>query len=147
MPVQTKQIQTLFVVTLRDADLERLGTNVRKLVDLVVENGGMAASDDTGFRGARLLGPGVTENFPGPRIEWLVENPGDARRQAIKRAVKEATENARAAVGDQANLQVAEIDIAVPEEYAAIRRFRPDTPTSETGLIPVTCEVKVTFMY
>jgi uncharacterized protein YggE len=144
---QTKQIQTLFVVTLRDKEVERLGTGVAKLSDLIVENGGMAPNDDTGpgFRTTRLAAA-ASESFLGPRIDWLAENSGDARRQAIKHAVKEATENARAAVGEPASLQVLSIDITTPDEHMTPRRSRLDLQ-ADTGMIPLTVEVRVTFGY
>jgi uncharacterized protein YggE len=149
VPVKTQQIQTLVVVTLRDKDLERLSSNVSKIADVVVDHGGIAPSDENspGYRGTRILGAAYSESFPGPRIDWLAENAGEARQQAIKRAVKDAMENARAAVGDQANLQVAAIEISAPEDHGAVRRFRADVQPPETGLIPITVEVKVTFAY
>jgi uncharacterized protein YggE len=152
VPAQSRQIQTQFVVTLRDKDRERLARNITKLADLAVENGAMGPADDTpGFRAQRLSigGPGIgySETFPGPRIEWLAENTDEARRQAIKQAVKDATDNARAAVGDQANLQVATIEIIVPDEASVPRRYRPAAQPQETGQIAINVEVKVTFTY
>ena len=147
VPVQSRQIQTPVVVTLRDQEVERLSRNVTKLVDMAVDNGATGPADETGFRAPRLLGTAYSENFPGPRIERLAENAEEARRLAIKRAVKDATENARAAVGEQTHLQVAAIEITVRDEPQISRRFGRDPQPPETILVPGSVEVRMTFAY
>ncbi len=149
VPVRSLHLQTQVVVTLRDKDRGRLTRNVTKLADMAVDNGATGPIDDSpSFRVPRsVTATGYTESFPGPRIEWLADNAEEARRQAIKRAVKDATENASAAVGNDANLlRVRAIEIVVPDDASPPRRFR-STPQPETGLVPINVEVKVTFSY
>jgi uncharacterized protein YggE len=146
-PLETKQAQTLFVVTVRDKDVDGLHEKVRKLADAAVSNGAFAP-DDTNSQRPRPLALGTTtETLHGPKIEWLVDDASTAREQAVKRAVKEVTETARAAVVDTAKLQVVEIVITTQEESPTVRPFRPDLPVLQPGSVAITVQVKVTFAY
>jgi uncharacterized protein YggE len=151
--VQTKQVQTVITVTVHEKDADKLRTMVTKLSDTATENGAAAAGSDEfspfiGGRGGRM-GRGIMEVNQGPQIEWLTHEMGDARREAIKKAVKDAHANALAAVPD-AKLEVVEVIVNNNGGEGGPRaRYRggpygyimDSTPTS------VTVEVQVTFSY
>ena len=88
----------------------------------------------------------VVDVQPGPRIEWLVDNDAEARQDAIRRAIKVATENARAAVGD-GPLHVVEIDVNSHEPFDGPYRDREELGLGRLGMVPVTARVRVTFGY
>src|SRR5262249_886766 len=121
-PVQTKKLQTVFHVTVREKDAEKLRALATKLADTAAEHGGVAVGSDDGFP-ARFIGGIGGGPFPdvssGPRIEWLAEDMAEARREAIKKAIAEARANAKAAVGD-APIEVAEI-IVTPSSDSGVR--------------------------
>jgi uncharacterized protein YggE len=146
-PVETKQAQTLFVVTVRDKNVDGLHEKVRKIADAAVSNSALAPDDGNSQRIRPLNLNTTTDTVHGPKIEWIVDDASVAREQAVKRAVKEATQTARAAVAETAKLQVVEIVITTQEESPTVRPFRMDLPTLEPGSVAITIQVKVTFAY
>jgi uncharacterized protein YggE len=146
----TKQAQTVFVVTVREKNPEKLKEMATKLADVAEEGGGVALAAEDSFRAVRAIGigmGGVPETKQGPRIEWLSENAGDARREAIKRAVAEARASAQAAVGD-APLRVVEVQVWGRENFLTGIRLHDDEPaTASLGQVPTTVNVQVTYSY
>ena len=152
MEQTTKQAHTIFVVTVRDKNPDKLREKATKLADVASEHGGTSVGnqfDDFtpinrggGFR----MRMAVVDVQPGPRIEWLVDNDAEARQDAIRRAIKVATENARAAVGD-GPLQVVEIDVNSHEPFDGPYRDREELGLGRLGMVPVTARVRVTFGY
>lgn len=150
-----QQTQCTFSVTIRHTDVDKLREMVTRVADVAMENGGTAASNNPygqmfrmgGMGGGRMGGPET--NF-GPNIEWLAENPGEARRDAIKRAVSDAQANAQAAVGD-AKLTLVGVTISTGAKddrvNALLRNPFMETPTPSAGRLPITVDVQVTFSY
>jgi uncharacterized protein YggE len=147
-PVQTRQARTVFVLTVRAKGPDRLRDQAVKLADVVEEHGGAAPGDDpqAGIRVPLRIGGTESETSPGPKVEWLAEDTGAARQKAIKQAVEEATENARAVVGD-GKLQVVGITITTPDAALAPYPGRAELPILKIGQIPVTVQVRLTFAY
>lgn len=149
--IQGRQAQNVFYVTVREKNIDKLRTLVAKLADVAVENGATGFGNDDRFPKFRLprglgLGNNEPETLPGPKVEWLAENTGDATRTAIKKAVSEALANARAAAG-QAEVKIVEISVTPGEAnpYRAHSPFERNGP--ESGTIPVTVSVQVTYSY
>jgi uncharacterized protein YggE len=145
-PAPTKQVQTVFHVTVREKDVEKLRGLVTKLADTAVENGATGiGGDDSGipFRLARRMGLAASG---GPKIEWLAENVSEARKQAVKKAVADARESAQAAAGD-AKLEVAEIRVTTDPSLRV--RYNPDGSVVEAaaGQVAVRVDVEVVFLY
>jgi hypothetical protein len=83
----------------------------------------------------------------GPQIEWLTQDMGDARREAIKKAVRDAHANALAAVPD-AKLEMMEVTVSSGEFGMRQRgRISPYAYMTDSSPISVTVEVQVTFSY
>jgi uncharacterized protein YggE len=149
-PPSNKQAQSSFHVTIRDRDADKLREAVVKLADAAAEAGATGSDAGDGFtprlvRRGRLGGFAMAAGTSGPRIDWLAENVGEARKQAIKKAVAEAHENAQAAVGD-AKLEVVEMHITTSETISRVRAIN-DYSSGEPGPIPVTIEVQITYSY
>jgi uncharacterized protein YggE len=147
-PIQTKQARTVFVLTVRDKDPDRLRDQVVKLADVAEEHGGAAPGDDpqAGFRVPLRIAAMESETSLGPKVEWLAEDTGAAGQKAVKQAVEEATENARAVVGE-GKLQVVGVTITSPDAALVPYAGRSELPVLKTGLVPVTVQVRVTFAY
>ena len=157
-PVTGKKAQSVVQVTVRDKDLDKLRKAVGKLAETALENGGVAPDGDNGGlpRGFRIrrgggFGPGGLgidddpEPIPGPTIEWLATSAGDARRDAIRRATKDALADAEAAAGG-AKLTVVEINVGASDDTTFRSRARADI-TTDTALIPIRVDVRVTCAY
>jgi uncharacterized protein YggE len=147
-PIQTKQVRTIFLLTVRDKDPDRLRDQVVKLADVAEEHNGISPGDDaqTGIRVPLRIGGTESETSAGPKIEWLAEDTGAARQKAIKQAIEEATENARAVAGD-GKLQVVGVTITTPDQSLIAYPGRAELPILKTGLIPITVQVRVTFAF
>jgi uncharacterized protein YggE len=148
-PVQTKQVQTHFVVTVRDKDADKLRDKAIKIADAASEMGG--TSDDLG-QGNRMHrgfnGRMISEVNPGPRLEWLAEHATEARQEAVRKAIKIANENARAAVAEP--LQILEIIVNAPEVDMLETRYRMRDDFgnfNDSGLIAISANVRITFGY
>ena len=129
--VQSKRAQSIFQVTLKDKDLDKLRKAAGKIAETAADNGGTSVDADTnpvqGFRIRRggRFGPGgpgggiVDEPDPiaGPTTEWLATSPAEARREAIRRAVMEAPADAEAATGST-KLTVVEISVTGADDAA-----------------------------
>jgi uncharacterized protein YggE len=148
-PLQAKQAQTQFVVTIRDNDSEKLREKAIKIADVASEMGGNSEDYGPGNRMHRRVdGMRISDFNPGPRIEWLAENGAEARLEVIRKAIKIANENARAAVSEP--LHVIEINVNVPDVDMLEMRYRIRDEMaygSEGGLIAITANVRVTFGY
>jgi uncharacterized protein YggE len=142
--VQSKQVQSLFFVTVREKDLDKLREMVTKLADVAEENGGTAIASDDTYRSP--LSRRLASETHGPRIDWLAEHTGEVRREAIRKAVKEAQARAQAAVGD-ARLEVTEIQVFGAEDSPVPYRLRGDLGPPDSGLVPVAVRVQVTYSY
>jgi uncharacterized protein YggE len=157
-PVQGKKAQSVVQVTVRDKDLDKLRKAVGKLAETALENGGLSPDADLNYprgfrirRGGAPFGPGGPvdddpEPVPGPSIEWLATSPGEARREAIRRATKDALADAEAAAGG-AKLNVLEINVGGSDDVPMRYRVRGDVTTSDAALIPIRVEVRVTCSY
>jgi uncharacterized protein YggE len=158
-PVQGKKAQSVVQVTVRDKDLDKLRKAVGKLAETALENGGVAPDNDSNIglpRGFRVrrgggFGPGGPidddpEPIAGPSIEWLASSPAEARREAIKRATKDALADAEAAAGG-AKLNVVEITVGGSDDTPVRRYSRGDLTTTDAALIPIRVEVRVTCSY
>ncbi len=147
-PATETQAQTLFTLTIREKDPEKLKALAIKLADTAKENGAKGAGNEDMVmrRGFRMAMGGMNvEAGTGPSIEWLSENTTEARKNAIKKAVREAQENAQAAVGD-ARLTLMEITVNSHEDQmAAYRAMRNDETSTDAGRIPITVQVTVTY--
>jgi uncharacterized protein YggE len=147
---RNKEARTVFFVTVRDNDPDKLRELVTKLMVVAEENGGTAVAADDSFprlpRGFPGMGAGP-ETIHGPRVEWLAEHTADRRQEAIKKAVADGLVSAQAAVGD-AKLSVTEIEIMEFTERNLIyaSRFR-DTGVPDSPVIPISVTVKVTYSY
>jgi uncharacterized protein YggE len=156
-PVQGKKAQSVVQVTVRDKDLDKLRKAVGKLAETAMENGGVSPDADLNYpRGFRIrrgapFGPGGPidddpEPVTGPNIEWLASAPGEARREAIRRATKDALADAEAAAGG-AKLTVLEINVGGSDDGPTRYRQRGDVTTADAALIPIRVEVRVTCSY
>jgi uncharacterized protein YggE len=156
--LQGKRAQSVFQVTLKDKDLDKLRKAAAKIAETAADNGGTAidADNNNGFpRGFRVrrggFGPGgpiVDDPDPvsGPSIEWVANNATEARRDAIRRAVKEAQADAEAATG-ATKLNVVEIQVSPSDDSQLRYRIRGDSSTTDTALIPIRVEVRITYSY
>src|SRR5207248_2107424 len=93
--VQERTLQTMFYVTMREKNLDKLTDAVRRLAEAVVENGGTAADRDhmevysrrnrIMMRGMAAMGQAQEEpeHVGGPSIEWIATVSADARREVI----------------------------------------------------------------
>jgi uncharacterized protein YggE len=140
----SKQAQSIFHVTVREKDGDKLQEVVTKIADAAAEHGGMAPGGmDDGFSPRLVRRLGLSS---GPKIDWLAENVSEARKQAIKKAITEARANAQAAVGD-APLEVVEIRILTDPYTARSRAAAAAEPSTPDSSIPVRVEVEVTYSY
>jgi len=148
--VVAKRAQSIFQVTVREKDLTKLRTAVGRLAEAAVENGAtgiQAENSPAAFRlPARFGRAEEPETVPGPTIEWMATAPGDARREAIRRATKEALADAEAAAG-QAKLKVLEIDVSSREEFLLPLHVRDETGGLQGVRIPIRVQVRVTCSY
>jgi uncharacterized protein YggE len=133
-----KRAQSVFEVTVREKDLDKLRDAVRRLTEAATDNGATGSEADD--RVARIrpfpLRAGAAEepeSVSGPSIEWLAAETGEARRDAIRIATKNAMADAEAATGD-AKLKVLEINVSAPEDI-------------QTARIPIRVTVVVTCAY
>ncbi len=138
-------------MTIREKNEDSLRDIVTKLADVASENGGTAPQVSGGVI---LSYPGIGTTHNAPKIEWSSENAGEARWEAIKKAVDEALANAQAAVGD-AKISVVEIHVLTGNDFT----FLTDQPSyglispytygvsSESNPSPITVRVQVTCSY
>jgi len=148
-PVMTRQVQTTITVFVREKDVEKLREMVIKLADTASENGGALSNADDGLplalRGR--VGRAMMETSQGPQIEWLTQQVGEARREAIKKAVADARANALAAVPD-AKLELVEVTVLSAENVLRQRiRSGPYSYAVDPSPQSVTVEVQVTFSH
>jgi uncharacterized protein YggE len=149
-PVVTRQVQTSITVLVREKNVEKLREMVIELADTATSNGatGSVVDDGLGFPRGRV-GRAVMETSQGPQIEWLTQNVGEARREAIKKAVADARANALAAVPD-AKLELVEVNVTVLNNDTVTRQ-RTRTGFYAYAVDPspqtVTVEVQVTFSH
>jgi uncharacterized protein YggE len=150
---QGKRARSIFYVTVREKDLGKLRGAVVKLAEVAADNGGkpVKADDFLPVRRIRRLGglggADEQEAAPAPTIEWLAAEGGAARREAVRRAVRDALADAQAAVGE-AKLQVVEIDVLAGKERAQrVIRLRDTSDDAESSLILIQVEVRVTCSY
>jgi uncharacterized protein YggE len=148
-PVVTRQVQTTITVLVREKDVEKLREMVIKLADTASENGGASGTLDDGLGFARgRVGRAVMETSQGPQIEWLTQQVGEARREAIKKAVADARANALAAVPD-ARLEMVEVTVLSAADNVVRQRTRTGLYAYAVDPSPqsVTVEVQVTFSH
>jgi uncharacterized protein YggE len=149
---QGKRARSTFHVTVREKDAAKLRGLVVKLAEAAADNGGKPLNADDfplirrGGRLARLGGGNDPEALPAPAIEWLAATGGAARRDAVRRAVREALADAQAAVGE-AKLQVLEIHISASREKVQRLTFRAVSDDEDSTLIPIHVNVQVTCSY
>ncbi|MFL5329267.1 MAG: SIMPL domain-containing protein [Gemmataceae bacterium] len=153
--VQSRKAQSLFQVTVRDTDFEKLREAVSRIAESACENGGRApaetdSSPTRSWRLPRMVGGGAEEEpeaVAGPSIEWLANATEAPRRDAIRRAVKEATADAEAAAGSN---KLTVVEVMVNSENAAEHytwMSTNTTPTPKAGLVRVAVQVRVTCTY
>jgi uncharacterized protein YggE len=148
--VERKRARSIFYVTVREKDPEKLREAVGKLAEAAATHGGKAAdTEDTPFarrrRGA-FGGPNEPEVAPGPTIEWLASGSSTARRDAIRRAASDALADAQAAVGD-AKLRVVETSVSAYQEKPLRNRVIYLSGGEETNPIQITVQVQITCSY
>ncbi len=159
-PAENKETHSTFYLTVREKNEDSLRDIVTKLADVASETGGTALQDVSGGGlPPAYYGSGSTHN--GPKIEWSSENTGEARREAIKKAMDEALANAQATAGD-AKITVVEVEIQVVTgdgtfitDKSSHGLFSPYTPytyttygvSSDSNPSPVTVHVQVTCSY
>jgi uncharacterized protein YggE len=97
-----KQAQSAFQITIKEDDLDTLRQTVAKIAEAAADLGGTVIESNNPVRFIRPVqfNNPEPEPVPGSTIEWTATNTDDARRDAIKRAVKNAIADAQAAVGD-----------------------------------------------
>ncbi len=113
--IVAKKAQTVFRVTVREGDYDKLKEAVGRLSDAILSHGGTTiVSEDSSrsYRFPKRLGGGEEEPdaVQGPAIEWLASDTSTARRDAIRRAVKDAKADAEAAAGTD-KLKISEISV------------------------------------
>jgi len=152
--IEGKRLRNIFYVTIREKNMDKLREAVCKLAEAATDNGAKPVyeEDDTEqmLRMARGRFGGGGPNGPtpgsGPAIEWLAGDTAAARRDAIRRAVRDALADAQAAVGD-AKLNVVQIEVSAANEerrYVGPRGLREPI---DDGRIPVRVHVQVTCSY
>jgi uncharacterized protein YggE len=152
--VERKRARSIFYVTVRERDPEKLREAVGKLAEAAATHGGKAVdSEDTPFgprrrRPGGFGGPNDPEVAPGPTIEWLASGSSTARRDAIRRAASDALADAQAAVGD-AKLRVVETSVSVSasQEKPLRNRVIYLSGGEETNPIQITVQVQITCSY
>jgi uncharacterized protein YggE len=154
-----KRAQSIVQVTLRDKDLDKLRKAAGKIAETAADNGGTALDNDTNYArpfrvrrgpGGGFGGPGALGDDPdpvtGPTIEWLATNPTEARKEAIRRAVKDAQSDAEAATGST-KLTLVEITVTGSDDAPVRYSVRDDTSGTDSALIPIRVRVRITFSY
>ena len=150
--VERKRARSIFYVTVREKDPEKLREAVGKLAEAAATHGGKAVdTEDTPFAPRRRRlgfgGPNEPEVAPGPTIEWLASGSSTARRDAIRRAARDALADAQAAVGD-AKLRVVETSVSAASQEKPLRnRVIYLSGGEETNPIQITVQVQVTCSY
>lgn len=156
--VQARRATSSFQVTVRERDFDKLREAVARVAEAASDNGGEAAEGTDVRHSYRLprniaLGIGGGEEEPetvkGPSIEWLATDAGDARREAIRRAVKDARADAEAAAGTN-KLTVVEIDVSGGDGYPGRRGLEhvlEGNGTPQAGLVHIRVEVRLTCTY
>ncbi|MFL5338987.1 MAG: SIMPL domain-containing protein [Gemmataceae bacterium] len=151
--IQAKRARSTFSVTIHEKDLPKLREAVARIAEAVVDHGGAAPEPENAFpRSTIRLPRGLAGNEPpepvrGPVIEWRSSNSGDARREAIRQATKDAIANAQAAVGD-APLTIAEIDVTSPEDVSfRLPSSLSNRSTEDATDVSIRIAVKVTCTY
>jgi uncharacterized protein YggE len=158
--VQSKRAQSIFQVTLKDKDLDKLRKAAGKIAETAADNGGTSVDADANpVRGFRIrrgggFGPGgpgggiVDDPDPitGPTTEWLATSPAEARREAIRRAVKDAQADAEAATGST-KLTVVEITVTGSDDALVRYRMRGGDIGTDSALVPIRVEVRITYSY
>jgi uncharacterized protein YggE len=153
---KSKRAQSIIQVTLRDKDLDKLRKAAGKIAETAADNGGTSIDNDTNlarpFRVRRGpgFGPGAIVDDPdpvtGPTIDWLATNPTEARREAIRRAVKDAQSDAEVASGST-KLTLVEITVTGSDDAPARYSMREDTSGTDSALIPIRVKVRITYSY
>lgn len=145
------QAETRFSVTIREKHKDQLRNMAVQVGDVAADLGGVGVTD-LGNRFSRLtalrgFGRGSAqppEKVAGPTVEWLCENVGAARAQAVKKALDEALSSARVISGSS-KVKVAEVEVDHSETWARTRLSETGGPAS--GRVPVTVTVKVICSY
>jgi uncharacterized protein YggE len=149
---QGKRARSIIYVTVREKDAAKLRGAVVSLAEVAADNGGkpVKADDFPPFRRVRRLGGlgggDEPETVHTLAIEWLAGAGGAARRDAVRRAVREAMADAQAAVGE-AKLHVLEIDVSASKDRVQTFRVRDTSDDAESSLIPIRVDVRVTCSY
>jgi uncharacterized protein YggE len=151
---QGAQARSLFSVTAREKNKQKLREMVVRLADVVVENGGVGATDEASPRfrlPARAAAFGAVaaqplEKVPGPSVEWLCESSTEPRQKAVKKAVDEALASARA-VAENAKLKVTEVAVQQTVSFPSFRSRLTEPGVSASGRVPIEVSVTVTCSY
>jgi uncharacterized protein YggE len=148
--VQSVQARSLFYVTVREGNKDRLREMVRQIADVAVENGGVSPSDGSSLRTRFAGGFGrgaTTDTVPGPQVEWRCENDQQPRQKAIRKAVDDALASART-VADRSPVKVLEVEVGggVADRLDVLRSRLLDTP-SNPAHVPISVTVKVICSY
>jgi uncharacterized protein YggE len=145
--IQGKRARSVFYVTVRQKDPEKLREAVGKLSEAAMENGASAADiDDARMVMRRRFAADDTEALGSPTIDWLVTDSKAARREAIKQAVSDALSDAQAAVGD-AKLKVMEINVSASKDQRLRASLRQLSVDAEAAQIAIRVEVQVVCSY
>jgi uncharacterized protein YggE len=146
-----KRAQSIFYVTIREKNPQKLRDAVTRLAEAAVDNGATSPDAENSprvFRLPRRLAGAdeEPESVPGPTIEWLASASKEARRDAIRRAVSDAKADAQAVVGDE-KLRVVETVVSQPDDSLLRIRLRGESRILDSGLIPLKIHVRITFAY
>jgi uncharacterized protein YggE len=147
--VASKKMQTALEIMVYERDLAKLRTAVSQVAETVAENGGTGIVTESPLRAirtVRVAARDASEEMSGPRIEWLNTAPGEARREAIRRATREAMADAEAAAG-VGNLKVLEIRVSSTEDPVSYVRLRDDPESKGMVQIPIRVTVHITCEY
>jgi uncharacterized protein YggE len=145
-----KRVQSVVQVTVYEKDLTKLREAVSQLAETIVENGGTGIDNDSlpyrMIRAPRAIARDEQEPAAGPSIEWLATEQTRARRDAIRRATRQAMADAEAAAG-VSTLKVLEIQVTSNDEAILDQRLIGTVSArgvSSQTQIPVRVQVHVT---
>jgi uncharacterized protein YggE len=156
------QVRQSFTVVVRNSDVQKLRQQGKQVLDVIVENGGLGTAtassplDELGFIGGR--GAMSTRAGGGPRLEFFREDVAEIRKEALRKALQDATATAQALAGD-AKIEVLEISYGSdaspsavpPDEFYPVSRFAAQTAAtsnlSNDGELTLSVIIQATFRY
>jgi len=152
--VHSRKAESVFQINIRERDFDKLRDAVARIIESACENGGTSNNDPDSrqtYRIPRIVAGNndeETEAVPGPSVEWLSSATSGPRRDAIRRAMKEAIADAEAAVGS-AKVNVVEVMVTNTETSTdrTSRYSSSEFAPPHAGMVRVSVEVRVTCTY